>query len=60
MWVVEITKPVSKIWKDSFFPRKFRYKREAEQIVKEVRVKGGEAVLYKQTKLTNEEFQLYG
>ena len=46
MWQVEIVRlPAVHDFRDGFFPRKFRYKRDAEELAREVAEKGGEAVV---------------
>ena len=47
-WKVELVKnPTPFFWKSDYFPRTFHYKKDAEQVVKEVEAKGGLAVLTK-------------
>lgn len=44
MYIVELTKePVVNVFREGFFPRKIRYKLDAERLVKEVQAKGGDA-----------------
>lgn len=45
-WVVKLTKtPVRNDFASDYFPRKFYYKKEAKDLVKEVQNKGGDAVI---------------
>lgn len=47
-WIVRLIKPPKvNDFRAGFFPRKFHYKRDAEELVKEVETKGGEAVVEK-------------
>ena len=48
-WIVVLVEkpPMHYVYRDGFFPRKFAYKRDAEELVKEVARKGGEAKLEK-------------
>ncbi len=49
MWLVELTKePAQHIWRSGFFPRKIKYKLDAERLVKEVQAKGGDAKITKE------------
>ena len=44
MWIVVLIKsPKINNYRSDFFPRRFRYKRDALELVKEVRAKDGEA-----------------
>jgi hypothetical protein len=48
MWLVELVKtPTINDFRAGFFPRKFRYKTQANDLVEEVRKKGGEAKVTK-------------
>ena len=56
MWEVRLTKmgSVYQVYKRSFFPRRFRYKREALQQIRGVEGMGGEAILVDMRKVTKE------
>jgi hypothetical protein len=46
VWIVELIKPPRLFaFRADFFPRKFRYKKDAEALRQEVAAKGGEAVV---------------
>ncbi len=42
MWVVVLKRPASEnVWAPGYFPRLFRYKKDADRLAAEVRAKGG-------------------
>lgn len=50
LWMVVIVKPINPIdnpFRDDYFPRSFRYKKYAEEMVKEVEQYGGKAKVVK-------------
>jgi hypothetical protein len=50
-WVVTVVKwphPLVFDWPDGFFPRKFVYKKDAENLQKQVKAKGGIATVTKE------------
>lgn len=47
-WIVRLTKkPRINDFRSDFFPRRFHYKKDAEYLQGEVRMKGGDAVVEK-------------
>ena len=47
-WIVKIVKtPTINVFRSDFFPRKFHYKKDAQELQQEVKNKGGEAVVVK-------------
>jgi hypothetical protein len=51
MWVVKLLKtPTVNDFRSDYFPRKFAYKKDAAELVKEVEQKGGKAVVEKANK----------
>lgn len=48
MWEVRLLKvPTQNVFRSDFFPRKVAYKKDALELVKEVKEKGGEAAIRK-------------
>jgi hypothetical protein len=46
MWVVKLMKkPTVHNYREGYFPRRFRYKKAAQELVYEVMCKGGRAVM---------------
>ena len=51
VWIVRLIKyPPQGDFRSGFFPRKCAYKRDAEELAREVKAKGGEAVVEKDVK----------
>lgn len=52
-WIVRLIRaPKINDFRSDFFPRRFAYKKDAEELRKEVAGKGGEAVVLKEEKVT--------
>ncbi len=50
-WTVKLTKtPTINDFRSDFFPRKFAYKKDAQELQKEVENKGGKSQLIKEKK----------
>lgn len=46
MWIVKLVKtPMVNDFRSGYFPRKLRYKKDAEELKREVEKKGGQAVV---------------
>lgn len=51
MWIVRLVKPPKyNNFRSNFFPRRLYYKKDAEELKKEVESKGGEVIIEKEKK----------